>query len=78
MNSLIERIYSTELVEDAEGNSISPFPTSISQEMGLALYKLIKENNLNNTLETGMAYGLSSLFICQAHRDKGSGRHNRY
>jgi len=75
MNSLIERIYSTGLVEDAEGNSISLFPASIDREMGLALYKLIKENNLNNTLEIGMAYGLSSLFICQAHRDKGEGCH---
>ena len=76
MNSLIERIYSTGLVEDAEGNSTSVFPTSISQEMGSVLYKLIRENNLKNTLEIGMAYGLSSLFICQAHRDKGEGSHN--
>jgi predicted O-methyltransferase YrrM len=76
MNSLIERIYSTGLVEDAEGNSTNAFPTSISQEMGTALYKLIKEKNLNNTLEIGMAYGLSSLFICQAHRDKDEGLHN--
>lgn len=44
--------------------------------MSLALYKLLKEKNLNNTLEIGMAYGLSSLFICQAHHDKGEGFHN--
>jgi predicted O-methyltransferase YrrM len=27
------------------------------------------------TLEIGMAYGLSTLFICQAHHDNGSGAH---
>jgi predicted O-methyltransferase YrrM len=75
MNTLLKQIYKTHSVEDEEGNSINPFPTSISSETGAILYQLIKDNNLEKTLEIGMAYGLSSMFICQAHEDKGVGNH---
>ena len=75
MNPLLERIYKTERVENADGKEINPFPQSITYEKGEAIYKLIRENGLNNTIEIGMAYGLSTLFFCQAHSDNGSGHH---
>lgn len=75
MNSLLEHIYTTGYVEDAEGNLIDPFLASVSYERGVLLSKLIKEKGLRNTLEIGMAYGLSTLFICQAHHDEGAGCH---
>jgi predicted O-methyltransferase YrrM len=75
MNTLIERIYQTGQVEDPERGSVTPFPISIPFETGALLYDLIFNEGLNNTLEVGMAYGLSTLFICQAHSDKGAGAH---
>lgn len=75
MNSLIEHIYETKSVEDPEGNSLNPFPTAIRYDQGMTIYELIRRMKLENTLEIGMAYGLATLFICQAHHDNGVGRH---
>lgn len=76
MNELIEEIYKTRKVEDELGNQINPFPTSLSYELGVELYSLICNHPITNSLEIGLAYGLSALFICQAHRDKGIGGHH--
>ena len=76
MNELIEEIYRTRKVEDAQGNQINPFPTALSYELGVELYNHICNHPIKNTLEIGMAYGLSTLFICQAHHDKGIGGHH--
>jgi predicted O-methyltransferase YrrM len=75
MNQLLEQIYQTGRVEDAEGNSINPFPVATPSDTGTILYEIVKKYNLQKTLEIGMAYGLSTLFICQAHQDKGLGSH---
>jgi predicted O-methyltransferase YrrM len=75
MNQVLDKIYETQLVEDIEGNLINPFPTSTPYDIGRLFQQLIKEHNFNQTLEIGMAYGLSSMFICQAHQDKGLGSH---
>jgi hypothetical protein len=39
------------------------------------LYDFVRAIKPKKTLEIGMAYGISSLFICQAHRDNGGGYH---
>lgn len=75
MNVLLNTIYRSSVVEDAKGNHINPFPTSIPFKTGAILYHFLRNHNLHNTIEIGMAYGLSTLFLCQAHDDKGSGHH---
>lgn len=75
MNQLLNKIYETKSVEDAEGNIINPFPTATSYEIGTLFHEFIQKHKLERTLEIGMAYALSTMFICQAHRDKGSGSH---
>jgi predicted O-methyltransferase YrrM len=75
MNPLIKEIYTTGQVKDREGNSIDCFPASIPYESGSLLYELISQKRPERTLEVGMAYGLSTLFICQALKNNGRGRH---
>jgi predicted O-methyltransferase YrrM len=75
MNTVIEGIYQTGRVEDPDLGPVTPFPISVPYETGALLYDVVYKGGLNSTLEVGMAYGLSTLFICQAHRDKGSGTH---
>ena len=75
MNPLIEQIYRTGSVEDAQGNMFPVLPFGIPFESGIVLYDLIRTYKPMNTLETGLAYGMSALFICQAHRDNGAGHH---
>lgn len=75
MNELLERIYRTGTVTTADGQELQAFPIGIDRSTAEALYHIVRENNLQRTLEIGMAYGLSSLAICQALRDNGGGRH---
>lgn len=72
MNSIIENIYQTKKVIDGKSKSIDAFPTSIRFDEGMTLYQLIKKTKPKRTLEIGMGYGLSTLFICQAHCDNGN------
>ncbi len=75
MNTVIEQIYKTGYIEDSQGNRIKMFPTSIPYDEGVMLYNLIRSTRSTKTLEIGMAYGLSTLFMCQAHADNGNGQH---
>lgn len=74
MNSLVECIYKARCGENwgkKPLNSLRLLRTSILYEEGMAIYNFIREMKPANTLEIGMACGLSTLFICQAHRDNG-------
>ncbi len=75
MNLVLKEIYEKKSVQDSQGNLINPFPTATSIEIGTFFREFIQENNLRSTLEIGMAYGLSSMFICQTHDDRGYGSH---
>ena len=75
MNDLIERIYRTGQVEDAQGSVYRHDFHSVTYEAGLLLYELVRALKPSRTVEVGMGYGLSTLFICQALRDNGSGHH---
>ena len=76
-NRVISEIYSTGSVRDKEGKQISGLIKSgIPFDEGMALYSCIRQFEPKRTLEIGMAYGLSTLFMCQAHYDNGKdGRH---
>lgn len=75
MNPLIEKIYETGLVEDARGNTFPVLPMGIPYQSGAMLYDFMRTFKPGKTLETGMAYGMSTLFICQAHQENGVGHH---
>jgi len=75
MNAIIDRIYTSGVVEDREGHPREAFPASLQHEDGQALYDIVRKYGPKSSLEIGMAYGLSSLFICQAHHDNGGARH---
>jgi predicted O-methyltransferase YrrM len=75
MNEVIEQIYRTKRCEDSEGREIDPFTAGVPYHDGTLLYRMIRETRARRTLEIGMAYGLSTLFMCQALRDNGGGVH---
>ena len=72
---LIRDIYETGRVRDSHGGTRRIYPWSIPAEVGCNLYDLVVAERLGRTLEIGMAYGLTTLFFCEAHRQCGSGRH---
>lgn len=75
VNKVIKEIYSSGLVEDAQGATYPHNSSSITFQAGALLYSFIRELQPTRTIEIGMAYGLSSLFICQALLDNGRGNH---
>lgn len=72
-NDLIEEIYRTKLVFDAKGNSRSPFPEGIKYEQGMGMYEAVRRTGARQTVEVGMACGLSTLFLCQGIVDNAGG-----
>jgi predicted O-methyltransferase YrrM len=74
VNEVIEQIVRSGRVMDAEGNAYEPV-SAVTRESGTLLYDFVRAVKPASTLETGMAYGLSTLFICQALQDNGAGCH---
>jgi predicted O-methyltransferase YrrM len=72
---LIEQIYWTGQVEAADGTPRDAFPAAMPRFHSLEIERLVRDMRLTRTLETGMAYGLSSLAICSVHAERGDGRH---
>jgi predicted O-methyltransferase YrrM len=73
-NVLIQDIFERSQVTDESGN-IHPLRDGISPEEGALLLSLISQHNFTRTLEIGCAFGVSSLYICEALSRQCSGHH---
>lgn len=69
-NAVIDEIYRTKVVRDASGNQYD-LSSEVDPVEGDYLYRIISsDNSIRKTLEVGCAYGLSSLHICEALRNR--------
>jgi len=75
MTALIERIYQTREVIDPEGKK-HKLHSEITRDEGQLIGDLISRHQFNRTLEIGCAFGISSLFICEALAKQQSPRHS--
>lgn len=73
--ALLEQIYASGKVESAAGEEIDAFPAGLPRPHAVEIARLVRELGLTSTLETGMAYGLSTLAICAEHERRGEGSH---
>jgi predicted O-methyltransferase YrrM len=73
--ALIDTIYDTGKVEAADGTPIDAFPAAMPRFHAQEIERLVREGGFTRTLETGMAFGLSTLVIASVHAERGSGRH---
>jgi predicted O-methyltransferase YrrM len=72
--ALLEEILHSGHVQTEDGQSVevhSQFP----HEAGRMLQQIIREIDARHTLEVGLAFGISALFICEAIADKPGARH---
>jgi hypothetical protein len=61
------RLFATgTVVARADGRSRELFPVAIGIEEGLALHEWVRKEGALRTLETGLGFAISSLFICAA------------
>jgi predicted O-methyltransferase YrrM len=54
------------VVARADGRARELFPVAIGAEEGLALREWVRKEGALHTLETGLGYGIATLFICEA------------
>jgi hypothetical protein len=54
------------VVARADGGRRDLFPVAIGLEEGLSLSEWVRKEQALSTLETGLGYGISTLFICEA------------
>jgi SAM-dependent methyltransferase/predicted O-methyltransferase YrrM len=73
--AFLEQIYASGKVESADGDEIDAFPAGLPRAHADEIARLVRELDLTSTLETGMAYGLSTLAICSVHEQRGDGSH---
>jgi predicted O-methyltransferase YrrM len=74
--ALLEEIYATRRVRDRDGAPLDDvFPASIPLEHAIRLAEVVRDNDLLRTVETGMAYGVSTLAIAGVHADRDAGQH---
>lgn len=65
MHPVLSSILDTGHVTARDGSTIT-LSSSITVEEGETLQRLIREHRPRTTLEIGLAYGVSALFICEA------------
>ena len=75
MERIIEKIYETGTVIGRSGK-VSQLHSAIDRHEGEFLARIIQEDSqILKTLEVGCAYGLSSLYICSAMRERSGTMH---
>ena len=74
MNPVLSQMLATGRVTAADGSTI-PLNSEVSAEEGFALQELIRLYKPRVTLEVGLAYGVSALFICEALEEVKGEKH---
>ncbi|MCK5862244.1 MAG: class I SAM-dependent methyltransferase [Candidatus Hydrogenedentes bacterium] len=75
ISKFIDEIYFKKEVVGVDNAPRKAFPVSLPREDGNALYDVVIGTKSTTTLEIGMAYGISTLFILQALQENGGGYH---
>jgi len=75
MNSVLADILETGLLRTANGSGAVKAHSSISSSEGRFLQRLIQQLDPTVTLEVGLAYGISALFICDALNMRNETQH---
>jgi predicted O-methyltransferase YrrM len=74
MNPVLSEMLASGRVTAADGSTV-PLNSEVSAEEGLALQALIRRYKPRVTLEVGLAYGVSALFICEALAEVNGEKH---
>jgi predicted O-methyltransferase YrrM len=63
IRATLDEAYARGTVPGDGGKVLPTFPSGLSKEPGLALSRLVREERATTTIETGMALGLSTLWM---------------
>jgi predicted O-methyltransferase YrrM len=73
-SAFVEELYSKRKLRTPDGRETG-FDVYIPRDEGDLLYSLVRQLRPDVSIEVGMARGFSTLFIGEALRDNGAGRH---
>jgi predicted O-methyltransferase YrrM len=73
-NALLREIFESRKVIDSQGNRL-PLRDGVSPDEGDLLHSLITKYGVTRSLEIGCAFGISTLFICDALSRQEAPRH---
>ncbi len=73
-NEIIQGILDSRTVTDKLGN-VYPLHSNVGLDQGNFIWQLIRSHEIQRTLEVGCAFGISSLFICDALSAKPNPKH---
>lgn len=68
VNDVLGEIFTTNQVEGTNGQYFA-LHSHTAAESGHAMHSIIRNKNYKQTLEIGLAFGISALYFCQAHKD---------
>ena len=74
MHSYLKEVLEKKSVLTPDGNRV-PINSQISLEQGLFLQEMLRVIRPMVSLEIGVAFGVSSMFICEVLMDLGALRH---
>ena len=74
MHSVLGQMLTSQQVIARDGSTI-PLNSQISREEGEAIQRLIRASKPQVSLEVGLAYGVSALYICEALAEVGGTKH---
>lgn len=74
-NPVLARLLERQEVVLSDGRTKPLFPTGLRAHRGQYLFDVIRARRPALTLELGFAYGVSTLYICEALRQNGTGHH---
>jgi predicted O-methyltransferase YrrM len=74
MSAVLQRILSTSAVRRADGTE-APVHSHISETEGEFIQSLVRSHKPRVSLEVGCAFGISSLYICEALKSIDAERH---
>ena len=74
MNSVLEEILRSRQITAPDG-TILPLHSHVSREQGQFLREIVEQLRATTSLEIGLAYGVSALFICDAMVQQENARH---
>jgi len=75
MNEVLSEILETGVTKLASGSGTVKVHSSISASEGQFLHKLVRQLDPTISLEIGLAYGISALFICDALNVRNGTQH---
>jgi predicted O-methyltransferase YrrM len=75
MNEILRSIFNSRTVITEDGLNSRPLIDNIPEDEGDFVQTLIRRTQPSISLEVGCAYGISSLFICEALREVNAAKH---